>query len=102
MKGCLKCGKCCDNILLNKSFFDTLAKLKDDRLGKKSFIDIHWKIKKEKEDAFVVICDLYNKKLKLCSDYENRPPVCSDYPLYEGCPTIKDSPVIRKGCGYNE
>ncbi len=98
---CLKCGKCCSNLIINKKYIDkrfkkhtTKKKYTDEN---NEFIRKFWNKISETDFYYGFECIVFDKIKNICTDYVNRPKICSNYPFYGD----KYTKTHQEGCGYN-
>lgn len=110
---CVRCGECCDPILLRA----TKREIRADRsLEGDEFILRHWRriskdeafhkrpILRESHDRgrFYYTCDQFDQQSRRCLAHAERPPICRAFPNHlrvEGRPLrLRSFP----NCGYND
>lgn len=110
MNECKKCGKCCEDIYLNKEIIVVgkknnwqFTKNCMNSLSGVKFMEKNWVLIKSDDNGFTFYCKLFDKKTRLCTAYSVRPNVCKYYPLYKEHKKHKmKASNLRDGCGFKK
>ncbi len=104
MTDCVKCGACCENILLWFDPENIPDKFKNSENPKTikdvEFISQHWHLIQGTQ--YVANCDMYDSESKLCTAHDDRPPVCEGYPWYGERPSLdhRNSKYLPPQCSF--
>lgn len=96
---CLKCGDCCENILLPKGDLKIILDVESYDFAIENWFRVpkkrmnRYMIENVWENLVAYSCKQFDTKTRLCKCHKNRPPVCRNY---HGGP--KES-LISERCG---